>query len=264
MYLNLGRVILIQTAALCVLAVSLGRAQEPAGTSAGPSTAEPRFSAPFSATVVTTVVQRTPDGGRVARKMVAKYYRDSFGRERVEYAPNSNAGGDTPTAALVMPNPYAPRDRVFLVDDAAKIVELTDHNIIAASFNGVRKISVPTALRRFTDFPAAEIRHSGNGLFENLGSREFGVVEANGVRFTTTLSKAMSERWLSPELGFVVHAREVDPERGWDIEYTLRDIQRTEPPQELFVMPVGYKYVGLFASGWRFESPEAELRRMAK
>ena len=259
MCLDLRRAILALTIALCA---TTGQAQEPTGTSGGPFTAEPRFSAPFSASVVTTVVQRTPEGGRLARKVVARYCRDSFGRVRVEYAPSSNAGGDTPTAALVMPNPYAPRDRVFLVDDAAKLVELTDHNIIAALFNAVRKISVPTALRRFTDFPAAEIRHSGNGVFEDLGSREFGVVQANGVRFTTTLSKAMSERWQSPELGFVVHAREVDPERGWDIEYTLRDIQRNEPPQELFVMPVGYKYVGLFAGGWRFESPEAELLRL--
>jgi hypothetical protein len=113
MCLDLRRAILALTIALCATTVSLGQPQEPAGTSGGPFTAEPRFFAPFSANVVTTVVQRTPEGGRLARKVVARYYRDSFGRVRVEYAPSSNAGGDTPTAALVMPNPHAPRDRVF-------------------------------------------------------------------------------------------------------------------------------------------------------
>lgn len=243
MCLDLRHAILALTIALCATTVSLGRSQEPTGTSEGPFTAEPRFSAPFSANAVTTVVQRTAGGGRVARKVVARYFRDSFGRVRVEYAPSSNtAGGDGPTAALVMPNPYARTDRVFLVDDAAKLVELTDFGVIAPLFNAMPAIVIPTGLRRFTRFFTAEFRHSGNGIVEDLGGRTIGGVRANGIRFTTTLSKAMDERWESPDLGLVVLAREVDPERGWEIEYTLTDIQRTEPKQELFVMPAGYQY----------------------
>jgi hypothetical protein len=141
--------------------------------SVGPFTAEPRFSAPFSATVTTTVVQRTPEGGRLARKVVAKYCRDSFGRVRVEYAPSSNTGGDAPTASLVMPNPYAQRDRVFLVDDVAKLVEWTDFGI-ARHFNATPALAVPTGLRRFISFYTAEFRHSGNGILEDLGGRTIG------------------------------------------------------------------------------------------
>jgi hypothetical protein len=261
MCLDLRRAILALTIALCATTVSLGQSQEPAGTSVGPFTVEPRFSAPFSANVVTTVVQRTTEGGRVARKVVARYFRDSFARVRVEYAPSSNAGGDAPTAALVMPNPYARRDRVFLVDDAAKLVELTDFGIIARLFNAMPAIAIPTGLRRFTSFFTAEFRHSGNGIFEDLGGRTIGGVRADGVRFTTTLSKAMDERWQSPDLGLVVLAREVDPERGWEIDYTLTDIQRTEPPQELFVMPAGYRYRE--DGRITLESPEAELLRVS-
>jgi hypothetical protein len=58
-------------------------------------------------------------------------------------------------------------------------------------------------------------------------------------------------------LGLVVHAREVDPERGWETEYTLTDIQRKEPKQELFVMPAGYEYRPM--GNVLLESPEAEL-----
>lgn len=260
MCLDLRPAILALTIALCVTTVAVGQAQEPTGASVGPFTAEPRFSAPFSANVVTTVVQRTPEGGRVARKVAARYYRDSFGRVRVEYAPSSNTGGDAPTAAIVMPNPYARRDRVFLVDDAAKLVEWMGFDIIARLFNATRAIAIPTGLRRFTSFFTAESRYSGDGLFEDLGSRMIGGVRADGIRFTTTLSKAMDERWESPDLGLVVQAREVDPERGWEIEYTLRDIQRTEPPQELFVMPAGYEYRP--SGNLLLESPEAELSRL--
>jgi hypothetical protein len=71
----------------------------------------------------------------------------------------------------------------------------------------------------------------------------------------------MDERWQSPDLGLVVLAREVDPERGWEIDYTLTDIQRTEPPQELFVMPAGYRYRE--DGRITLESPEAELLRVS-
>jgi hypothetical protein len=82
-----GRAILALTFALCATAVSIGRAQEPAGTNLGPLSSDPRFFLPFSATAVTTVVQRTPGGGRFSRKVTGVYYRDSSGRVRVEYAP---------------------------------------------------------------------------------------------------------------------------------------------------------------------------------
>jgi hypothetical protein len=78
---------------------------------------------------------------------------------------------------------------------------------------------------------------STKSLSQDLGSQIVGGVRAEGIRFTTTLSKAMHERWESPDLGLVVQAREVDPERGWEIEYALTDIERKEPPQDLFVMP---------------------------
>jgi hypothetical protein len=74
----------------------------------------------------------------------------------VDYAPSSNAGGDAAAAAFVMPNPYARRERVFLVDDAAKLVEGTDSSIIAATFDTARTLVVPTELRRFTLFPTAD------------------------------------------------------------------------------------------------------------
>jgi hypothetical protein len=61
-------------------------------------------------------------------------------------------------------------------------------------------------------------------------------------------------------LGLVVHAREVDPESGWDIEYTLTDIQRTEQPPELFVMPAGYEYRQ--DGSLVLEGPVAELLRL--
>jgi len=267
MCVNSGRAILALTIALCVAAVLLGNAQEPPGSDVGPLSSEPRFFAPFSATAVTTAVQRTPGGGRFSRKAVAVYHRDSAGRVRVEYSPTSephgDAGsdpGDARKVAIVVPNPYAQRDRAYLVDDEAKLVQWMDFGIYGRLFNATKQISIPTGLRRFVDFPTAEFRFSGGGLFEDLGSQTIGGVRANGTRFTTTLSKAVDERWESPELGLVVRTRLVDPDRGWDIEQTLTNIQRTEPQQDLFVLPAGYQ--NRLEGNMLLQSPEGELNRL--
>jgi hypothetical protein len=261
MCLNLGRSIPVFALTLCVTTVFLGHAQQSAGLSVGPLSGEPRFFAPFAADAITNIVQRRRDGGRAARRVVMKYYRDSFGRVRVEYTPTST-DDSARTVALVVPNPYAQRDRVFLVDDDAKLVEWRpDFMNLAGLFDAARAIAIPTGVRRFTVFPGAEGRYSGNGLVEDLGSRMIDGVRADGTRFTTTLSKAMDERWESPDLGLVVRARYVDSERGWEVDYTLTDIRQTEPKQELFVMPAGYHYSP--GADLRLESPEGELLRLA-
>jgi len=255
-----GRTVLL-ICALFVTTGSFSQSQEPARPSVGPLSAEPRFFAPFSAKVITKAVQRTP-ARSLSRTATAAYYRDSFGRVRVEYKPLLETGREGPTAALVMPNPYARTDRVFMVDDDAKVVELTDVGILGNEFNATKQFSIPTASRRFTDFPTIEFRSSGGGLYEELGSRVIGGVRANGTRFTTSLwPAAVDERWESPELGVVLYARSVDKERGFEVEYTLTDIQTTEPSQDLFVLPAGYQYSPHLL--WRFESPEAELRRLS-
>ena len=262
MCVNPGRAILALAFALCLPTVSRGQVQEP--TAFGPLSGEPRFFAPFSAKAVTRVVQRTRDGAHFERKVVAAYYRDSSGRVSVDYTGSSDFGGDGGKGSLLVPNPYAKTDRVFMVDDAATTVELGDFKILAWMFNASsRGFAIPTGLRRFTVFNTAEHRFSGNGLFEDLGSQTIGGVQANGVRFTAALSKAVEERWDSPDLGVVVYARHVDPEDPelvTEIEYTLTEIQRTEPMQELFVMPAGYQYRG--GVQWRLESPGAELGRI--
>ena len=255
---KLRRAILL-TFALCVTTVSLGQSREPLESSLGPLSAEPRFFAPFSAKAVTRVVQRT-QGRRMDRTTVSTYYRDSFGRVRVEYELNAAAGDGAQKGVLLIPNPYARTDRVFRVDDDAKLVEVGDSRLLASRFSATKEFTIPTGLRRFTDFFTIELRVSGAGLFEDLGSRTIGGVQANGMRFTPSAWPGVDERWESADLGLVVRAREVDMERGWEIDYALTDIRVTEPRSDLFVMPAGYQYGP--GVPWSFESPEYEIGRL--
>jgi hypothetical protein len=265
MCVHSGRAILALMLAVCLPTVALAQTPEP--TALGPLSGEPRFFAAFSAKAVTRVVQRTNGNAHIARKVVATYYRDSSGRVRVDYVANSDLEGDGAKGSLLMPNPYARTDRVFLVDGTAKTVEMGDFGILAWMFNASpRGFSIATALKRFTVFRTAEDRFSGNGLFEDLGTQTIGGVEAKGVRFTVALSKAVEERWESPDLDVVVYGRHVDPgdpEGITEIEYTLTEIQRTEPPQELFAMPAGYQ-LSPPSHSWEIDSPGAELRRVSE
>ena len=47
------------------------------------------------------------------------------------------------------------------------------------------------------------------------------------------------ERWESPELRMLIYSRNSDPRTGV-VEYKLTNINRTEPPADLFMIPSDY------------------------
>jgi hypothetical protein len=221
------------------------------GTAEGPLTERPRFHTAFSATATTIVRQRT-EGGRVDRTATARFYRDSNGRVRIEYTPLEPAGKATPMAAVV-PNPFAPKERLFIVDDAAKTIELTSHDIFRRMF-GPREFILPTGPRRFTAFATLDV-HVGPGSLEELGARVMEGLTVTGRRLSN--AGKVDERWESEALGLVLEGRHATD--GIEIEYVLTNIQRAEPPSRLFVLPPEYRY--LIDPPLIVEAPEAERRR---
>jgi hypothetical protein len=91
---------------------------------------------------------------------------------------------------------------------------------------------------------------AGKGETKSLGTRDFNGVKADGTQTTHTIAAGaignerpihiVSERWFSPELQLVVYARTSDPRAGETI-YRLENLQRGEPPAELFKVPDDYK-----------------------
>ena len=232
----------------------------PSDAAGGALSGDPRFYAPFSALATLRVTQRTDNGEQLHRTFTTAQFRDSRGRVRIEYVVAAESGGSR-DIALVMPNPYAPRDRLFLVDDVEKLIEWVEYPSFQRMFNASNAFSLATGLRRFTMFRVENVHAPESaGTLDNLGNRMIAGVEATGLRFSTHLSGEMDERWESPDLGVVVHARHIDSRT--EIEYTLRDIRRAEPDPELFLMPAGYRYKHDGALVW--ESPLAELRRLGR
>jgi hypothetical protein len=84
---------------------------------------------------------------------------------------------------------------------------------------------------------------------EKLESRSFDGVQAEGVRYTTTIAageigneqpiQIVNERWYSPELQVVVMTRHSDPRFG-ETTYRLTNITRSEPAATLFQVPSDY------------------------
>ena len=84
----------------------------------------------------------------------------------------------------------------------------------------------------------------------SLGSRDFDGVRADGTRTTWTIPAGQignekpieiySERWYSPDLILVVHARHVDPRSGERV-YRLEGIKRDEPPADFFKVPADFE-----------------------
>jgi hypothetical protein len=78
---------------------------------------------------------------------------------------------------------------------------------------------------------------------ESLGTRDFGGVQADGVRLITTIAvgaignereiEMTSETWFSKELGVVVYSKRIDPRVG-ETTYQMTNIQRVEPDASLF------------------------------
>jgi hypothetical protein len=97
---------------------------------------------------------------------------------------------------------------------------------------------------------AAGERFDGDVKSEKLGTRDIEGLTAEGTRTVVTLPagsvgnqlpiEIVSERWYSPDLKVVLLTRRSDPRLGETI-YRLTNIDRSEPPPDLFKVPDGFK-----------------------
>jgi len=101
---------------------------------------------------------------------------------------------------------------------------------------------------------------------EDLGTRDFGGVTAEGRRTITTIPagavgnerpiEMVYERWYSKDLGMVVYSKRSDPRTGEQI-YELKNIVRSEPDPALFTIPKTYTRVSTSGTVYRPAQPVA-------
>ena len=201
---------------------------------------EPVTGAPYSAKIVTEIVQPLADGNRIERRSTSSVARDGRGRVRREQQ-LAAIGRFVPRAGVEMVTITDPVTNVHYSLDRERKVAMRMPLPVIKRFDG------PAATRAL---PAAAGVRSAAPRTESLGTMQVDGVLAEGTRTTITIEQGaignvapidiVNERWYSPELRTVVLSRRSDPRFG-DTTYRLENIVRAEPAPELFRVPADYK-----------------------
>lgn len=241
---------------------SLSAGQPP--LAGGPLTGPAVLDAPFSADATTTVRQTLPDGTRVERTGIARYFRDRTGRVRIEHMIagldplNSVPKGQIRT--IIAPDPKG--RAVYTLDDATRTANLSPRFMYDLAVGGGGSYALPLGGSRWASlvFTRTNRHFPGEGSEEEqLGTRRFSGLETIGRRITinrpfgtandTAPILITEERWESPELKLLIYSISSDPRTG-TIEYRLTNIRRAEPPAELFTIPDDYTIAATGDNGW--------------
>jgi hypothetical protein len=237
--------------------------------------------APFSADAETEFTQVLGDGNRIERRYSSMVTRDSHGRTRreQEIALVGPLAVDGPSPRLItIVDPVAghsytldDKQRMAFRNPVAMAGLRAAHGIGFGTANGTPLAwtsSTATAKPQIAVAPTQGQRvfigdaAAAKVTTESLGTRSIEGVVAEGTRTTSTIPagaignvlpiEVVSERWYSKELQMAVLISRRDPRSG-DSIYRLRNIVKTEPPQDLFTVPPDYQVkdgaLGAFSAG---------------
>jgi hypothetical protein len=188
----------------------------------------PVLNAPFTA-VATLIWTPAASTGRSEVSALARYYRDSAGRVRVEQA----FIGDSHTPRRIIVTPEADGTVYQLDPDEKKAAVLP--RVLAKWIVGERdRYVLARSMNQFISFFQRALDT------ESLGQRSMAGVPATGTSFSSQVPAAgRGERWEAPDLSLVVYYRVQSPTIGL-ITYTLTKISRGEPDARLFEVPEDY------------------------
>jgi hypothetical protein len=204
-------------------------------------TGEPVTGAPYSADVVTEIVQTLADGNRIERQTTSNVVRDGQGRVRRTQR-LAAIGGILPQSDAEIVTINDPVARVHYSLDLARKTAVRSAPMFTKRIEGPPLASAPIGAQ-------VQVRRGDDAQSESLGTRQFDGVSAEGTRITTTIPagaignqapiQIVAERWYSPELRIVVASRRSDPRFGETI-FRLENIVREEPHGELFQVPADF------------------------
>ena len=158
-------------------------------------------------------------------------------------------------SSMIMSGPNSSEPAVIAFGTAgAGNVEMTRGAAIAAAPIESMRVDAPgdsgPITMSWTSSVSAGVPFTGEVKKETLEPREIEGLRAEGTRNTVTLPagsvgnvlpiEIVSERWYSPQLKVVLLTRQSDPRFGETI-YRLTNIDRSEPPADLFRVPDGFK-----------------------
>ena len=194
--------------------------------------------APFSAQMMRETVQVLSDGTRVDRKETDTIARDSVGRTRHEMTFPAigplAASGQVPHLTFIR-DPATGKN--YILNENKKTAMTVNHPT-GASGQGRRMMKQKMS--------AGE---NPNVQTVSLGTKTMDGLTVQGIRRTRTIPAGQigndkpivitRDEWYSPDLQMVIASTRSDPRFG-TTTFQLTNINRSEPPQSLFMVPQDY------------------------
>jgi hypothetical protein len=224
--------------------------------------------APYSAEAVNEAIQTLADGNRIVQRTSAMQYRDSDGRERREetsamgviFITDPVAGARYtlhPETRTAEKGATGPTERIFTTTGGGNVFYYASERGVAVK--GTGEASPLSVVIRGTQVDVAQppaiatvgrLATGGNeAKTEMLGYMYIEGVQAQGTRTTTTIPAGdigndrpiniVDERWYSPDLQITIMTKHSDPRTG-ETNFTLKNINRSNPPPTLFEVPSDY------------------------
>jgi hypothetical protein len=221
---------------------------------------KPVLNAPYQADIVNESIEHLADGNVIQNSHTSKIARDSQGRTRTEETIDkigpwsSNSGQRT---IIFINDPVAKVSYVLHPED--KTAEKMPERGFVRAFHGPggeRSLTIggagggekSIAIQKAGD-PDVPAEPGSERKVENLGTQEINGVTATGKRVTVTIPAntignqlpivTTNETWYSPELKTIVQSKRDDPRFG-ENTFSLTNIQKGEPPADLFQVPGDY------------------------
>jgi hypothetical protein len=238
-------------------------------TFAVPANSEVTRNLPYEAQAVTEIKQTLADGSHITQSSTATVARDSDGRTvRVQKlstigpwkSTSDTSQSDGPTLTSIF-DPVAKTHTDFTSDSKiAHVLTMPNLPMPGAVHRQSGGFAMVTAGPDGGSGPltfSAEGHHESSGPLdardvksESLGTKTIEGISVTGTRDTRTIPAGTigndkdlvitRETWYSPDLKLVVQSTQNDPRFG-ETNYSLTNIQRSEPDASLFQVPVGYK-----------------------
>ena len=219
--------------------------------------------APYSAQAVTERLQTLADGNRIEQTTSGSVARDSQGRvRRDEGLPAlTSTNGDTPHLVLLI-DPVAgihwtldPQTKTAVKMPFPQIKTPDPGALLPPPPPGAEKTWFVSTGDAAGPGPHLQIitknqsSPDSNVSKVDLGTQTIEGVAAQGARITRTIPAGAigneqplvitTETWYSPDLKVLILSKTSDPRMG-ETTYKLTNIQRAEPPADLFQIPADY------------------------
>lgn len=220
----------------------------------------PNKGAPYTATITTESIQVLADGNRIVKKMSANVARDSQGRMRQELL-LGNLPGLSPEKMprlVMITDPVAQESYTINLNEKTVSKRKLGPQKMLVTKDGTNSPDPQKLAAEQAALAAAKekvrvnirSREAGNMREESLGLKVIEGVPAEGFRSTRTIAagadgnerpiEITNETWVSTDLKAIVYSKRSDPRTGDQI-MQLTNIQRAEPPADLFTVPAGFR-----------------------